>query len=191
MCNWVRMRTNTDIILDTEFNSRAGGFRIEPISFAMIRGDGSKEFYAVSDSFNQAAAKRHEFLVAKVLPKLPPKDQRISIPAIRQRMSDFLRDAAHDAQANQMTIWAKNGGMGDFILLDLLFEGRFFEVMNSHGIERTYTKDTYDLFKQAGSPKLDIQIAPEVHHTAIGDVRHERKVWAACQEIISAKATLG
>ena len=181
------MRTNTDIILDTEFNSRRGGFKIDPISFALITSDGAREFYAVSASFNSASAKAHEFLVAKVLPKLPPMRERQSIEAIRQGMSDFFGNVAASTKANQATIWAKNGGMGDFILLDLLFEGRFFEMMNSHGFERTYTKDTYDLFKQAGSPKLDIEIDPEVHHTAIGDVRHERKVFVACQEILAVR----
>lgn len=181
------MRTNTDIILDTEFNSRAGRFKIDPISFALISADGTREFYAVSDSFNQRAAEKHEFLAAKVLPKLPPAADRISIPAMRAGMEDFFAKAAAATQANQVTLWAKNGAMGDFILLDLLFQGRFFEMMNSHGIERTYMRDTYDLYRQAGSPKLGLEIDPEVHHTAIGDVRHERRVFIACQEILAAR----
>ncbi len=182
------MRTNTGIILDTEFNSRTGGFKIDPISFALITADGSREYYAVSDSFNQASAKAHEFLVAKVLPKLPPIQERQSIEAIRQGMNDFFGHVAATTKANQATLWAKNGGMGDFILLDLLFEGRFFEMMNAHGFERTYMEDTYPLYKKAGSPKLPIEIDPGVHHTAIGDARHERRVFVACQEILSARA---
>jgi hypothetical protein len=181
------MRTNTDIILDTEFNSRSGGFKIDPISFALISADGREEFYAVSDNFNQRAANRHEFLVAKVLPKLPPVNERISIPAIREGMDAFFGKIAAATQANQATIWAKNGAMGDFILLDLLFEGRFFEMMNAHGFERTYMQDTYDLYTKAGKPKLGIEIDPEAHHTAIGDVRHERKVFVACQEILAQR----
>ena len=183
-------RVNTDIVLDTEFNSRAGGFKIEPISFALVRLNLSASFYAVSAEFDQAKAQAHEFLAAHVLPKLPPMTERHSISAIRSGMLSFFETTARDTGANQVTLYARNGGMGDFILLDLLFEGRFFEEMNARGIERTYMKDSLDLYEQAGRPKLDQQIPidPATHHTAIGDAEVEARRIVVYRGIIGGSA---
>ena len=182
-------RVNTDIVLDTEFNSRAGGFKIEPISFALVRLDLSASFYAVSNAFDQAKAQAHEFLAAHVLPKLPPMQDRQSIAAIRSGMMNFFETTARETGANQVTLYARNGGMGDFILLDLLYDGHFFEEMNARGIERTYMKDSLDLYEQAGRPKLDDQIPvdPERQHTAIGDAEVEARRIVVYRGIIGGR----
>lgn len=183
-------RINTDIVLDTEFNSRAGGFKIEPISFALVRLDLSASFYAVSSEFDQAKAQAHKFLADHVLPKLPPPQDRQSITAIRSGMMNFFETTARETGANQVTLYARNGGMGDFILLDLLYGGHFFEEMNARGIERTYMKDSLDLYEKAGRPKLDEQIPvdPERQHTAIGDAEVEARRIVIYREIIAGRA---
>lgn len=180
-------RVETNIILDTEFNSQRGGWRIEPISFALITEDGDHEFYGVRRGFNQKAAEGHPFLRAQVLPKIPAVEERLTDQQLLKGVKAFLQQVVQSEKCNRLNIWAKNGGMGDFILMDLLFKGHFYEYMNSIGVGRTYFKDTYTLREKAGFPQIDITQPLETRHCAQADVRHERLVFLEIKKILAQK----
>lgn len=185
-----KTKRTVDIILDTEFNAAVGNFQIDPISIAMVDACGHHIFYAVSNEFNQAAAEAHPFLPKHVLPKLPPQSARQSNAEIAEGIKTFLTRVVGAKDANRANIWAKNGGMGDFTLLALWLNDQLYPFMRSIGVEKTYTRDTHQLFKEAGYPDLSsLPVLEEADkHTALGDVLHEREVFLLCQSILEARA---
>jgi len=78
--------------IDTEFHEMpdATGGRIELISIGIVCETGKKKYYAVSKEFDYEAAKKHNFLMREVLPKLPPKDQWKTRTQIRDEILDFI-----------------------------------------------------------------------------------------------------
>ncbi len=174
-----------DIVLDTEFNDRVGGFVIDPISIAMVSLKEAQDyFYAVSSEFNQKAAQIHPFLAEQVLPKLPAPAYRQPNREILNDMKEYLNDVVSVTGTRPprfVSIWAKSGGIGDFSVLNLWFEGRFLEFMQDIGIERVHFKDTYETCRKWSRSKLTHEIDPEVAHTALGDALYEREVLRACQ----------
>ncbi len=182
-------KRNVDIILDTEFNMRVGDFKVDPISLAMVSDCGRHTLYEVSRDFNKIAANEHDFLVAQVLPKLPPAEDRASNDQIALRIKMYFLKVIRERQPNRVTLWAKNGGMGDFTLLNLFFVDRMYDFMRAQGVERTYCRDLGELYQDLGRPELNIPpIDPAVAHTALGDALYGREMLLACQKIKAAQS---
>ncbi len=182
-------KRNVDIILDTEFNMRVGDFKVDPISLAMVSDCGRHTLYEVSRDFNKIAANEHDFLVAQVLPKLPPVEARASNDQIALRIKMYFLKIIRERQPNRVTLWAKNGGMGDFTLLNLFLVDRLYDFMRAHGVERTYCRDLGELYQDLGRPELGLpSIDPSVAHTALGDALYGREMLLACQKIKAAQS---
>lgn len=172
-----------DLILDTEFNAAVGNFEIDPISIALVNADEeSGLLYCVSSEFNEAAAAEHPFLPRAVLPKLPETSHRLPNEMILQRMKDYLKEEVERTDAKRVTFWAKNGGMGDFLLMKLWFKGEIENYMQELGVETIEFNDTQALYQDMGRPDLRLErIDPAIAHAADADALDERKFFRACR----------
>lgn len=84
-----------EIVIDTEFLQYVMSINgrdicvTEPISFGLVNQDG-KSYYAVSNEFNEAAARKNGWLSKHVLSQLPPPDQRRSLSDIADEVCRFI-----------------------------------------------------------------------------------------------------
>ena len=77
---------------DTEFAEKPS--TIEFISIGMVSHDGKRELYLVSNEFDEAAC--NDWVKENVLPKLPPREVRLSRKAIAAMVLAFLAPSKED-----------------------------------------------------------------------------------------------
>ena len=149
---------------DAEFSTTAPS--VELVSIGAVAEDG-REFYAVSTEFDPAAA--HPWVVANVLPQLPPHGD----PAWMSRAA--LRDALLDFLGLEPVLWAWYGAYDHVALCQLW--GSMPELPRA--IPR-FTMDVRQLWEHLGRPALPQQAAG-LHH-ALDDARHAKLRWEARAE---------
>ena len=160
---------------DTEFLD--DGVRIDLISIGMVAEDG-RELYAVSSQFDQAAVRRHGWLMANVWPSLPilknPRGQRgidridVTHPDVhpRAQIARMVRDfilATPDRQ-----LWAYYAAY-DHVALAQLF-GPMCDLPAGVPMQ---TDDLVTEAKRLGlDPDKDLPQQEAGHHNALADARH-------------------
>ena len=153
---------------DTEFRD-LGGFRIDFISIGIVADD-SREFYAIHDGFDLAAASQDTWVAEHVLSKLPPAQEWQSLEQIRNGILDLIESA------EEIELWAKNGAY-DYFALCSLFGGlmNFHETLRREkGIQRVIPRDSNELRRMFGQPNVTPQPESE-KHSAIADARQEKR----------------
>ncbi|MCB1537813.1 MAG: hypothetical protein H6865_00345 [Rhodospirillales bacterium] len=164
--------------IDAEFNDEIGDCRIEPISLALVPDDdAAREFYAVSSEFSEGAA--HGWLRMHVLPKLPPRGERLTLAEIRDDISTYFNACAPiNGQDAKLEFWGKNIGM-DMAVLGLIFGGlsKFYAAVGACGFKRSYFNDSdmlrTRLYEQGVKPPFS-HIPDAERHMALLDARQER-----------------
>lgn len=167
-----------DIYYDTEFLE--DGQTIELISIGLVAADG-REYYAVSKDMPKRRIRRHEWLMANVVPSLPKAfgDARLyqprrwlfnySDPCVKPRhviareVRDFILVTPAPA------LWASCGAY-DHVVLSQLW-GRMAD--HPEGVPM-WTNDLQQEWSWLGRPDLPQQAEGE--HNALADARHNRVV---------------
>ncbi|MEV4705016.1 hypothetical protein [Actinoplanes sp. NPDC049316] len=178
------------VFYDCEFLE--DGKTIELISIGMVAEDG-RELYLVNRDAPWRRIKKHEWLMANVVPKLPqphgdwrnhmPKRWPIDFnhPAVRRReaiadaVAIFLLGNALEAPPEGIELWADYGAY-DHVVLCQLF-GRMIDLPD--GVPM-FTNDLQQELRRRGNPPLPEQAAGV--HNALEDARHLK----ACFEAITA-----
>lgn len=173
---------------DTEFLE--DGKTIELISIGIVAEDG-RELYLVNRDAPWRRIKKHAWLMANVVPKLPqphgdrrnqvPKRWAIDMwhPAVKSRQNvanavkDFLLNPFH--VNGPIELWA-NYAAYDHVALCQLF-GRMIDLPD--GIPM-FTNDLQQAVRRAGNPKLPAQAAGL--HNALDDARHLRDCFTLLSE---------
>jgi hypothetical protein len=163
---------------DTEFLE--DGRTIELISIGIVAEDG-RELYLVNRDAPWKRIKKHEWLMANVVPKLPqphgdwinqmPKRWLIDFwdpnvrgrGAVARRVRDFLLNPLH--VKGPVELWADYGAY-DHVALCQLF-GRMIDLPD--GVPM-FTNDFQQAWRVAGRPELPKQEAGA--HNALEDARH-------------------
>lgn len=163
---------------DTEFLE--DGKTIELISIGIVAEDG-RELYLVNRDAPWKRIKKHEWLMANVVPKLPQPhgDWRNHMPhrwpidfhspivrdreAIRDAVESFL--LGNPATRTDLELWADYGAY-DHVVLCRLF-GRMIDLPS--GIPM-FTNDLQQEIRRHGNPKLPEQAAGV--HNALEDARY-------------------
>lgn len=171
---------------DTEFLE--DGKTIELISIGIVAEDG-RELYLVNRDAPWKRIKKHEWLMANVVPKLPqphgdwilhmPKSWLCDFhnPAVRPRpiVADQVRDfLLADNEPNTLELWA-NYGAYDHVVLCQLF-GPMIALPD--GIPM-FTHDLQQALRAAANPTMPEQASGA--HNALDDARHLK----ACFEALS------
>ncbi len=163
---------------DTEFLE--DGRTIDLISIGIVAEDG-REYYAVAQDADWDRISTHEWLMANVVPQLPPGRAPEWKPKtqIRDEVSAFLRPATLSypgmpvrdrGRWNPQTVpelWAWYGAY-DHICLAQLF-GRMIDLPRHIPM---WTNDLRQEQHRLGNPKLPAQ--PKGLHNALEDARHLR-----------------
>ena len=149
----------TRYFIDTEFIERPG--LLDLISIALVCDDG-REFYAVSAEFN--AANASEWVVANVLPKLPPRETWISRVEITSGLRAFIGPAP--------TFWGYFADY-DWVLFCWLF-GSMVELPDGWPM---FCLDLKQSMVERGFTKDDLPAQPERAHDALEDARWLRQAW--------------
>ncbi|GAA2946471.1 MULTISPECIES: 3'-5' exoribonuclease domain-containing protein [Streptomyces] len=164
----------TRIFIDTEFLD--DGARIDLISIGMVTEDG-RELYAVSSEFDQAAVRRHGWLMANVWPSLPiaknPRGKRgmdrldVTHPDVRPRAQ--IARLVHDfiLSAPDPQLWAYYSAYDHVALAQL------FGPMSD--LPAGIPMQTCDLVQEAQRLGLTPDELPQQadgHHNALADARH-------------------
>ena len=170
---------------DTEFLEN--GKTIELISIGIVAEDG-REYYAVNRDAPWRRIKRHEWLMANVVPYLPrgggdwrnqmPRrwlvdfyDPRVKRRArIAQEVRDFLLGGEWEERADPPELWAWYGAY-DHVALAQLW-GTMVDL--PRGIPM-WTNDVQQEAHARGNPTLPEQEGRA--HDALADARHVRNVW--------------
>lgn len=162
------------IFYDTEFLD--DGKTIDLISIGMVAEDG-RELYAVSSEFDQAAVRRHGWLMANVWPSLPivknPRGQRgvdrldLAHPAVRprQQIARMISDFIGATPAPQL--WAYYSAYDHVALAQLWGPMR--------NLPAWVPMQTCDLVQEAqrlGLVPKDLPQQADRHHNALADARH-------------------
>ncbi|MFS4107501.1 3'-5' exoribonuclease domain-containing protein [Streptomyces sp. PD-S100-1] len=162
------------IFYDTEFLD--DGTTIDLISIGMVREDGA-ELYAVSSEFDQAAVRRHGWLMANVWPTLPTiepaRGERglirldLAHPDVRPRaqiarlVADFIRSTPNPE------LWAYYSAYDHVALAQL-----FGPMSNLPAGIPMQTDDLVTAAKLAGLTPHDLPEQADGHHNALADARH-------------------
>ncbi|MGW6461455.1 hypothetical protein ACWF94_36935 [Streptomyces sp. NPDC055078] len=165
------------IFYDTEFLD--DGRTIDLISIGMVAEDG-RELYAVSSEFDQAAVRRHGWLMANVWPSLPivknPHGQHrirgidrldLAHPTVRPRaqiarlVQDFIRATPNP------DLWAY------YAAYDHVAYAQLYGPMSQlpAGLPMQ-TDDLVTEAKRLGLTPADLPRQADGHHNAIADARH-------------------
>jgi hypothetical protein len=170
---------------DTEFLE--DGKTIELISIGIVAEDG-RELYLVNRDAPWRRIKKHEWLMANVVPKLPrghgdwrnhmPKRWLIDFndPYVRSkadvaaRVRDFLLNPFH--VDGKIELWADYAAY-DHVALCQLF-GRMIDLPD--GVPM-FTHDLQQELRRAGNPPMPSR--PTALHNALDDARHLRDCFAA------------
>lgn len=165
------------------------GKTIELISIGIVAEDG-RELYLINRDAPWKRIKKHEWLMANVVPKLPqphgdwrnhaPKRWAIDMHsplvkshrAISMAVAEFLLD--HEIWPRQVELWADYGAY-DHVALCQLF-GPMMALPD--GIPM-YTNDLQQALRSAGNPPMPEQAAGL--HNALDDARHVK----ACFEVLT------
>lgn len=150
---------------DTEFNETPAG--IEFISIGLVSDDG-REYYAVSNAFDEAAACADPWLKENVIERLGEAGKpanRLSPQAILEGVIAFL------GQDRTVELWAYNNAY-DVFLLCRLFGG--MDVIRSR-YDTIEFFDVKQLARSKGSPELPPK-GPD-HHNALADARWDKMTW--------------
>lgn len=176
----------TAIDYDLEFLE--DGRTIELISIGMVCDDG-REYYAVNRDMPVRRIRKHEWLMANVVPHLPKGhgDQRIHMPKrwlfhyadhrvkphgrIANEVADFIRAAGPDVE-----LWA-NYGAYDHVCLAQLW-GRMIDL--PEGVPM-FTRDIQQERARLGLAWNDLPQQETGEHNALADARHNQTVrrWLA------------
>jgi hypothetical protein len=162
------------IYYDTEFLE--DGRTIDLISIGMVAEDG-RELYLVNSEAPWRRIKKHEWLMANVVPHLPqphgdwrnqaPKSWLIDFwnPAVKRKpaIADAVR--AFVQATPDVELWADYGAY-DHVVLAQLF-GRMIDL--PRGIPM-WTNDLRQEVARLGNPPLPDQ--PDGEHNALADARH-------------------
>jgi hypothetical protein len=109
-------RGHYDVFIDTEF-LEVPGEKTQLISIAMIEGD--RRLYLISNQFDLELARKHRFVSAYVLPKLPPSEEWVSEDTIKTSMLDFVRSGGGGFHPR---FWAWFSGL-DYSVIHQMFGG--------------------------------------------------------------------
>lgn len=173
---------STRYFYDTEFLE--DGRTIDLISIGIVSSDG-RELYLVNRDAPWRKIRKHEWLMANVVPKLPqPHGDRINQvprrwlldmwhPLVRPHR--WIRDAVKDfllAKPGPIELWA-NYAAYDHVALCQLF-GRMIDLPS--GVPM-FTNDFQQAWRVAGQPALPEQVTGA--HSAIEDARHLKRCFEA------------
>ncbi len=168
---------------DTEFLE--DGKTVELISIGIVADDG-REYYAVNRDAPWKRIKKHEWLMANVVPSLPqphgdwinhmPKKWPIDFhhPAVKDRgdianeVADFLR-ADGPIEPSDRELWAYYGAYDHVVLCQLWGP----MIMLPEGLPMF----SHDVMQLAAGRKLPEQ--PDGVHNALADARHVKTMYAA------------
>lgn len=158
---------------DTEFVDGPKPFAIEFFSIGIVpenfRG---RNYYGVSNSFNEAASIRHIlWLKDNVIAKLPPLSERKTPALIKKEIITYLKPA------KKVEFWAKNGAYDQYAL------AKIFGTMNAMrhafeiiGIDQVVFRDIDELTRAAGYPQLPKE--PEAKaHISVEDAKWDRHLF--------------
>lgn len=164
---------------DTEFLE--DGRHIELISIGIVAEDG-REYYAVNRDMPVRKIRKHEWLMANVVPGLPKGhgDRRNHVPRSwlfdyaapvvkrRERIAQDVRDFILGADADMLPhveLWAWYAAY-DHVALSQLF-GRMIDLPEGMPM---WTNDLRQECERLGNPALPEQ--PDGVHNALADARH-------------------
>lgn len=165
-----------NIFYDCEFIE--DGRTIELISIAMVREDGT-ELYLVNRDMPVRRIRKHQWLMANVVPHLPKGhgDRRLTVPerwlfdyadpAVRTRAEIADRVRRFITDTTDLQLWADYGAY-DHVVLAQLF-GRMIDLPT--GIPM-WTNDLRQEVARLGNPRLPDQQSGA--HNALADARHLR-----------------
>ena len=166
----------TAIYYDTEFLE--DGRTIELISIGMVREDGA-ELYLVNRDMPVRRIRKHQWLMANVVPHLPKGhgDRRLTVPerwlfdyadpTVRTRAEIAARVRRFVTETTDPQLWAWYGAY-DHVVLAQLF-GRMIDLPT--GIPM-WTNDLRQEVERLGNPRMPEQ--PSGAHDALADARHLR-----------------
>lgn len=164
------------IFYDTEFLD--DGKTIDLISIGMVDEDG-RELYAVSSEFDQAAVRRHGWLMANVWPSLPilrnPRGQRgvdrldVTDPVVHPRAQIARMVQQFILSVPDPQLWAFYSAYDHVALAQL-----FGPMSNLPAGIPMQTDDLVTEAKRLGLTPADLPQQEAGHHNAIADARHNR-----------------
>jgi hypothetical protein len=158
------------LYLDTEFNEtalqvpngRAVPF-IDLISVALV-DDKGREYYAVSNEFDQMAARANPWIAQNVLPQLPPESEWKSRARIREDILEFV-----GKEEARLYYWFIPH---DVVLLQQLLADNIVALPdNAAGVPFNLAQT----YIEVGSPNI-LPPQPPDRHNALADARWARDV---------------
>jgi len=180
----------SNYFLDTEFFDPTGdGFSLDFISIGLVAQHGDKEFYGVYDQINDDKY-RGLWLHEHVISKLPPLEERMSLPQIRQGILETFESSKPQSGRRQVDIWARNGAY-DFFILCRLFEGMSALRQTLHQsckIDRITFRDTKEVIRLLPSLFPWPEQNENTLHISIDDARNERDCFNSAMGFLDRRA---